>query len=278
MLQHTVNNTTKTVGQATATVIADTIYDGCRITSFELVYPRYIHSEFMTHRAFSRNASSSRAIPITVTVQEVIDDPVLFDQVGKNQSGMVAGEEIEDKEEFLAEWKNLGEYVAKEVLKMSERFGVHKQILNRALEPWSRMKVLVTATDWSNFYKLRLAEDAMPEIQSLANAMRSAQLSSNPEERIWHLPYNPYPEMSDTEVSNNTDHVLQICVANCARLSYGKSGDGKDVPVEKHIELYDKLYTSGHASPFEHVAKYVDYHKRFANFWGWQSIRSSFSW
>ena len=61
MIHCTTNRTTTICGQAIATVIADSISPvGKRITTLELVYPRYIHSEFMTHRMFSRNASSSR--------------------------------------------------------------------------------------------------------------------------------------------------------------------------------------------------------------------------
>ena len=83
-----------------ATVICDTYSEdtGSRITTLELVYPRYIHSELMTHRMFSRNASSSRATPLAVTLEEVKNDPVFFDYVGKNQSGMVAGEALKPEE------------------------------------------------------------------------------------------------------------------------------------------------------------------------------------
>jgi hypothetical protein len=62
----------------TAKVIADSIADGCpRLITLQLRYPRFIHSEFMTHRAFSRNASSSRAIPVERLIQDVIDDPAM---------------------------------------------------------------------------------------------------------------------------------------------------------------------------------------------------------
>ena len=43
--------------------------------TFELTYPRYIHSEFMTHRVFSRNASSSRAIPVKRMIEQVRNNP-----------------------------------------------------------------------------------------------------------------------------------------------------------------------------------------------------------
>lgn len=265
MLHHTQNQTTTKVGQAIATVIADTISpEGKRITTFELVYPRYIHSELMTHRMFSRNASSSRATPLKVTLDEVRNDPVFFDFVGKNQSGMVAGEELEggDLEEFQADWNNLAEFVANEVEYMYNKYGIHKQTLNRMLEPWLRIRTLVTATEYENFFTLRLAPDAQPEIRSLALAMKDAMDKSVPARGTLHVPY-----CSDFRYGEAT---FKIAVARCARVSYARL-DGKADDPNADIALYDRLLKGGHFSPFEHVA--VAKVGKFANFNGWESYR-----
>ena len=176
-MYYTTNLTTTVCGQSTATVIADTTCNGKRITTYELVFPRYIHSELLTHRVCSRNASSSRATPIAVTCAEVENDPVFFDSIGLNQPGMVAGAEIPDdqKELFKKEWIELGQYVASKVRDWDSRFHIHKQVLNRALEPWLRIRVILTSTAWENFFKLRLAPDAKPEIRNLALAMQQAR-------------------------------------------------------------------------------------------------------
>lgn len=270
MIHHTENETTTQLGQSIATVICDSINaQGNRIVTMELVYPRYIHSELMTHRAFSRNASSSRATPCKVLAQEVIDDPVFFDYVGLNQSGMVAGEELdaESVEAFRKEWAWLGAYVAKRVLYWSEVKGIHKQTINRALEPWSRIRTLVTATEWGNFFKLRLAEDVQPEIRSLAMAILQAQSKSFPKERLCHMPYVTDEELS-TEVRENWS---DISAARCARVSYARL-DGKPTTIESDLALAKRLLDSGHMSPFEHVAVADD--EKWANFDGWRSYRN----
>ena len=265
MLHHTQNQTTVKVGQSIATVIADTISpEGKRIVTFELVYPRYIHSELMTHRVFSRNASSSRATPLAVTLDEVRTDPVFFDYVGRNKSGMVAGEEVtgDELEAFEEDWKNLGAMVAYHVDVMSKKYGIHKQTLNRALEPWLRIRTLVTATEWDNWFALRLAPDAQPEIRSLALAMKDAMELSVPARGTLHVPY-----VSDFRYGEAT---FKIAVARCARVSYARL-DGKADDPNLDIALFDRLLKGGHFSPFEHVA--VAKKGKHANFDGWESYR-----
>lgn len=270
MINHTENETTAISGQSIATVIADTVSpEGARITTLELVYPRYIHSELMTHRMFSRNASSSRATPLSVTLDEVKEDPVFFDFVGKNQSGMVAGESLSEGELslFKKDWNRLGSIVAYEIERMSVTYGIHKQTLNRALEPWLRIRTLVTATEWDNFFKLRLAPDAQPEIQNLAKAMKTAMDGSKPREMIVHLPY-----VTDEEFSGELNpYFWKISAARCARVSYARL-DGKPTDTKADVELANRLLASGHLSPFEHCAFAMD--GQNANFNGWRSYRN----
>lgn len=269
MLNYTENNTTTIRGQSVATVIADTINDGSRITTLELVYPRYIHSEFMTHRMFSRNASSSRAVPIERVANEVIDDPVVFDYVGLNKSGMVAAEEIPEdlKEEFLEEWKLLGIQTALKVKLWAKKYNIHKQTLNRALEPWTRIKTIVTATEWDNFFKLRLAPDAQPEIQNLAKAMKAAMDVSSPREGIMHLPY--------VDLSNREPQYTDMfhSVARCARVSY-YNFVGTLSQLEEDKKLFERLKKDCHWSPFEHTAEFVGDNDMHANFYNWRSLRN----
>lgn len=271
MIHHTENQTTTHNGSAIATVIADTISpnDNKRITTLELVYPRYIHSELMTHRAFSRNAASSRATPLTVTVAEVANDPVFFDYVGVNQAGMVAGAELppEKVEAFKKEWEALGLYVADTVAHWSKRYGIHKQTLNRALEPWSRIRTLVTATEWDNFFKLRLAEDAQPEIRNLAVAMRDAMGKSEAVVGYYH---RPYVTPKEVEILNHNT-LMCISAARCARVSYARH-DGKPTDIEADLALAERLWESGHYSPFEHMA--MNEEGVHANFIGWHSYRN----
>lgn len=272
MIHYSNNKTTVKIGQAIATIIADSISpDGKRITTFELVYPRYIHSELMTHRVFSRNASSSRATPLSVTLDEVRNDPVFFDYVGKNKSGMVAGEKLTDYENhvFQEQWTRLGTMVADFVENLSKDFNIHKQTLNRALEPWLRIRTLVTATDWDNWFALRIAPDAQPEIRSLALAMKEAMNESKPAKTDIHLPYITAAELADEDVNLLT--WVKVSVARCARVSYARH-DGKENDTSVDVELHNRLLKGGHFSPFEHVARPCE--GRHANFNGWQSYRN----
>lgn len=251
-----------------AKVIADSIADGCpRITTLQLRYPRFIHSEMMTHRAFSRNASSSRAIPVDRLIKDVVDDPAMPIHWGSNKPGMQAGEEVKETYWCEEEWLNARDdavYRAKEMVAL----GLHKQIVNRILEPFAHINVLVTATDWDNFFALRDHPDAQPEIAELALAMREAMAGSEPE----HLPYGewhtPYEPCGFKEVS----------AARCASVSY-KTVDGKPMTVDKALAIYDKLAGSDpkHLSPFEHVATPCPFgdKEKTGNFTRWEQWRYS---
>lgn len=260
----TVNKTTIKVGQARATVIADSKspIDGARITTLELVYPRYIHSELLTHRSFSRSASSSRATPISVLVAEA-RDPVFFDEIYVNKPGMQGTEPLDFTKvvAFRNDWVDLANYVADWVEEKSACYNIHKQTLNRVLEPFTRIRTLVTATDWDNFFKLRLDGAAQPEMRSLALAMRDAMAESTPVETNVHKPY---------AVSHDPDPV-KCAVARCARVSYMRL-DGRPNNAEDDVRLYEHLRASGHMSPFEHVAYAEAGHH--ANFTGWRSLRN----
>lgn len=154
-----------------AKIVADSISPaGGRLVTMELCYPRFIHSEFLTHRMFSRNASSSRAIPVEKMLQQVQENPAMPVHWGKNQPGMQAREEI-----FPNTGKDLWKIYAKQTAKNAEELnliGYHKQVVNRLLEPFQYIKVIVTATEWDNFFKLRLHEDAQPEMYELARCMK----------------------------------------------------------------------------------------------------------
>ena len=160
--------TTK-VGESEALCIChqDNLY------TFVLRYPRMIHSEFMTHRMFSRNASSSRAIPVNKVIEQVDSKPVVPTKVYMNKAGMVGDVEapIDVATDFYNLWLDAARN-AVETAKCMEKLGIHKQHINRILEPFQYINVIVTATDWDNFLNLRLASDAQPEMQDLARAIK----------------------------------------------------------------------------------------------------------
>lgn len=242
-----------------------------RITTMELTYPRFIHSEFMTHRKFSRNASSSRAITAKKLRKQVWNDPAMPVFWGAEKPGMQAGAELTGWR--LAAVKQLWKLAARGACIASwgfEKLGLHKQIANRPLEPWMWMKVIVTSTEWNHFFKLRRAEDAQPEIKVLADTMYEALKASKPRHiktGYWHLPY-----VSDYErVNLSTETCKKLSVARCARVSY-LNHDGTSPTIEKDIKLHNMLQKAPHASPFEHQATPAFGHH--ANFSGWRQYRS----
>jgi thymidylate synthase ThyX len=259
-----------------AKIVADSISPfGARLTTMEITYPRFVHSEFMTHRLFSRNAASSRAIPIEKMIQQVINDPVVPVWWGANQSGMQAKEELSPilKEAAKDQWMDARLDAISQV-EMLHRIGLHKQIANRILEPWMWITVVVTATEWSNFFALRCHPDAQPEIQKIAYMMRDLYTGSIPEKVAigkYHLPYITADEIVTDEAT-----LAKISVARCARVSYLRHNNVGD--VDKDIELYDRLLASKHMSPFEHVAspEFPSGGKEFkfiGNFRGWVQLR-----
>jgi thymidylate synthase ThyX len=240
----------------TAQIIADSISPaGIRLTTFQLRYPRFIHAELMTHRVFSRNASSSRAIPVKKMIEDLryeLAQPVFW---GSNKPGMQAGDELtgEVLDQVKTWWREGAEAIIPIVEKMVDT-GLHKQVANRMLEPWAHINVVVTATDWANFYALRRHSDAQPEIKALADAMWDAQQASSPQLLnlgVWHLPY----VRDEEHFEHDTELLKKISVARCARVSY-LTHDGRQTTAEEDILLYDRLVGSHplHASPAEHQA------------------------
>lgn len=263
----------------TAKVIADSASpDGVRLTTLHLRYPKFIHGEFMTHRVFSRNASSSRAIPVERLIGDVLDDPVVPMHWGKNQSGRQADEQnVAGPEWQLPEgsmtpvWTGLATGNAtpeqawclarNNAIDLARNFverGYHKQIVNRLLEPFCHINVVVTATEWSNFFALRCHRDAQPEMRALAEAMRDAMAASEPQGLQlgeWHLPYIEEPHYGQHIDAVGTPRDIKISAARCARVSY-LTQEGRVPTVEEDLALYERLVGSAplHASPCEHQA------------------------
>ena len=260
----------------TVKVIEDSIAEhGVRLTTFQLAYHRYIHGEFMTHRVFSRNASSSRAIPVMTIIKQVWSDPVIPVHFGANMPGMQAKDELTGWRGKVARglWR-LGGKLACIVAYGMTKVGLHKQVANRVLEPWQLMHVIVTATEWDNFFNLRDHPDAQPEIHVLASRMHLALMSSIPVPREfggWHLPYITTAE----RVLYPLADLIKMSAARCARVSY-LTHDGKKPDSVKDVALYDRLVGSVpiHASPVEHQATPQAANDQWgANLRGWKQHR-----
>ena len=278
----------------TAEVICDSLhpYENDRLTTLELTYPRFIHSEFMTHRVLSRNASSSRAIPVEKQIKMIMENPAMPIHWGKAQKGMQAEFENDaliyhGSVSSLDMIDNTFDGVTAEsawlkardrAVSIAEGFlaaGYHKQVVNRLLEPFSHITVIATG-NWNNFLWLRNHPDAQPEIRELARCILEAMNASKPTilgYGEWHLPYITEDERFavdniylghgdyDTQPVYDEDDLLKMSTARCARVSY-LTHDGAAPTFAQDVALFDRLVGSAplHASPAEHQAKAMEPH------------------
>lgn len=256
-------------------VIADSISPaGKRITTVQKYYPRIIHAEEMTHRAIAKSASGSRAIPVEKVLANIKADPFVPSYWGVNQRGMSAKAELKGWRRWLAKklWLTAG-MTAVEFSKALSAVGLHKQIANRITEPWMHIHVVETATEWDNYFSLRISETAEPHMRDLALATLNAMNASVPKKlgiNDWHLPY-VLPEEAD---KFDVEILRKISVARCARVSYAKHGTTTP-NVNEDMGLFDMLFESRHMTPFEHQAKPLEPWQTSGPFVGWEQFRKT---
>jgi hypothetical protein len=242
-----------------AKIVAHSSHPGCPdLITVQARYPRFIHSEVMTHRAFSRSASSSRAVPVARMIQDVLDDPAMPVEWGSNKAGMQAGDEVKGQEDAKYIWRLAMQQAVTNAKELS-RIGLHKQIVNRILEPFGHISVVITSTDWNNFFNLRCHPAADPTMRALAEAIRDVigkSTSQSLDAGQWHLPYGGN---------------LSESAARCARVSYLRH-DGAAPSNADDMSLAVRLREEKHMSPFEHQATPTP-GQRNANFSGWKSQR-----
>ena len=240
------------------------------LITFEIEYPRFIHSELMTHRMLSKNCASSRAIPVKKMLDLIRENPAMPVWWGKNQPGMQAAEELADPADVKKEWVNTAGYAAS-VAEYLDQLGLHKQITNRITEPWQRMKTVISGTEWNNFFALRDHKDAQPEFRELARCMNEAVTQSiatvlSPGE--WHLPYivTKFSEngeisywVDDTQVDVETAKI--VSTSCCAQVSYRSMNEDIDTAkrIFKRLNLDKDATQPPHFSPAEHQATPMRY-------------------
>ena len=273
-----------------AKIICDSVNPaGNRLTTFELKYPRIVHSELMTHRMFSRNTASSRAIPNAKLRKLVEDEPFIPGEWGANQKGMQAGDRLPPgvEQECMAIWLEARNHM----LRLSQELagkGVHKQLANRLLEPFQYITVLVSATEYSNWFHLRCHPAAQPQIRDLAEKMWQVYKTSQPKKLAmgsWHTPLIAEDEewiiIDELIERHNGDReaadldYLKVSVGRCARVSYLTHNGVRD--ISEDIRLCNDLIADGHWSPFEHVAMSLPGAYRSGNFTGFEQFRKKFA-
>lgn len=262
-----------------ATVVLDSISPaGKRLTTFQIAAHRFILAEINTHRMLSRSYRSSRAVPSKRLIEEVRTNPAMPVHWGANRPGMQAKDELTGDE--LVRAKEHWRFAARAASDYAENMaaeGLHKQVANRVLEPFMWAHGVITATEWDNFFGLRLHEDAQPEFRALAEVMWAAREASDPkllQPSEWHLPYIDRDEQEQAfrrsfkgreyDAAWQLDLCLKMSVARCARASIKSFDTDKPSTIEEDLATYVKLNIPGtesydpsrpiHASPAEHQA------------------------
>lgn len=254
-----------------AKIIADSITrQGHRLTSFIVTFPRFILAEFNTHRALSRNSASSRARPYSLTVKEVQNKPfipIAWMRTHKGMQGSEYFDSTEEKNQLQEVWLKARDEAVKAADTLN-RLGLTKQMTNRLLEPFMWHTVIVTGTEWDNFFALRANEATEIHFQQLSHMMLDVYNASTPRKLCagqWHIPYgDQFDEekirdlcVQQTQIVSPDQMKIKIATARCARISYAPFEDitALQSSYVKDLELHDRLASMGHWSPFEHCAK-----------------------
>lgn len=283
-------------------IIADSITpSGARLTTMQVPFHRFVLSEFNTHRRFSRNSASSRAIPVRKQIERIMANPAMPVIFPREQRGMQGGEELDP--DALADAKFYYGKAVNNAINSARALvdlGVHKSVVNRLLEPFMWHTVVVTSTEWDNFFVQRCSSLAQPEIRVAAEAMRVALDKSEPQMLVageWHLPYVVGDDETCQQIHDSgqpwTQTAVKVSTARVARTSYLTQEGKRD--IEEDLRLYDRLVTAQppHWSPLEQVATpwavnqtsdtMVYNHKVFStpvrpkigNLTGWLSLRTA---
>lgn len=288
-----------------AKVLADSISDhDHRLITVEVTFPRYLLSEFNTHRLFSRNSASSRAIPPEKQLTRLLDDPFIPHTFWTRAKGMgqdepLGGDERDRAEEVYLQARTkamrealclitdpgtvagvtsnyfvpedglrhliqmVAEVVSGDKLIPSHWLNVSKSTVNRLLEPFMWHTVIVTSTEWENFFTLRCPPGyevdpkfpAEPEIQRTALAMRKVMRASVPNDLTtgeWHAPLVEGGYVGKIVEESDDFYWPRVSAGRCARVSFDTHENTEE--ESKSLARAEGLEKSGHMSPFEHVA------------------------
>ncbi len=239
---------------------------GARLTTFEITAPRFLLAEFNTHRDFSRNTASSRAIPVKKMIAAVRENCQVFEKFDAANIGMAAQEPM--SLELVTEFKRDWAAEAERACQFAERWSTKaaKQMVNRALEPYMHTRIVVSATEWLNYFLRRAHPQAQPEFQVVAYNCLYHYLRSVPrpvDTMRWHTPLLSFTEMNEWDDQTR----VIVSTARCARSSYMTQDVVKN--FEDDEKLFNKLATDVHMSPFEHCARALSTRQQYGNFIGW---------
>jgi hypothetical protein len=279
----------------------------------QLTHPLIVHAEFMTHCMFARNASSSRAIPFSVMVLRVDEDPYIPRTFGQNQKGMqpaepLTGWRLDRARELGLDWRDEMVRMARELASTKchacrgsgkriplrpdgtvgiidiqcedchgtgDGLNIHKQIVNRLIAPWGWITCAVTGTwdAWSNYFALRCHHMAQEAIYDQAMMAQKAYFLSRPNIVSPGGWHTPYMSYEDAMECANSMEEVKVSTGRCARTSLLTQEGKRDLAED--IGLHDRLTVGSpmHASPLEHVCQAMGDGQRYGKYVGWKAYR-----
>jgi hypothetical protein len=145
----------------------------------------------------------------------------------------------------------------------SDWLNVSKSTVNRLTETFKWQTVIVSSTEWDNFFALRCPPGyevdpefpAEPEIQRTALAMREVMRASTPNDLgpgDWHLPMVEGGYIGQMGGEANDFFWPKVSAGRCARVSFDTHENFEE--EVKSLDRANGLEKSGHMSPFEHIA------------------------
>lgn len=287
-----------TDGSYEAQVLADSVSPhGPRLFTIQATFPRFILAEVNTHRVFSRNSASSRAIPPEKLIERVRENPFVPETFNRRVKGMGVGAEVEDYHytDAVFAWLESRDQAVASAEKLSS-IGIDKSRINRLLEPFMWHTAIITSTEWDNFFALRCPPGekatidfpAQLEFQKIAILMRRAMRASESREvdyGQWHLPLidpDEVQQVDPSEITSRTDEDAgwifwaRVSAGRCARVSFDTHENYED-PFDSYARQSDRLESNGHLSPAEHPATPNDplqwNAKSRSNLRGWTQLR-----
>lgn len=252
-----------------AKVVACTTYKNIGVvTTLEVTMPKFVQAELNTHRILAKSAMSSRAVPIARVLEQVEYDPYVPRRFGANKPGMQPSHVLEGEEHDLAVrgWRHAAQSAVEQARELADR-GVHKEHVNRIVEPYMWTRCVITGMSWSNFIALRTSPKAgddpalagaMYDMQDVADAMEAALRSAVPVEGPYHLPY------VQATTHDFPSDAMRVSAARCARVSFRPFDGTSSFGVDR--ELGVKLAAQGHWGPFDHPGRFVGGSKTEARF------------
>ncbi len=235
-----------------AKVVADSKNEfGNRITTMVITFPRIILAEFNTHRMFSRNSALSRAISFEKMLKSVQENPFIPVAWMKDHRGMQGTEyfDARDTLHLRTWWLEARDYALTKTKSMAYSLNPTKQILNRLLEPFMYHTVIVTATEWENFFALRcpaysLFSENMPmEFRSKKDLLRYVK---HVEADKFKNDYDNLTDLDWLACNKGQAEIHMMALAECMWDAYNESTPKQlkagewHIPFEKEINEIER--------------------------------------